>query len=312
MLGAGGAVGGQTGGAGYLTVTNSASLATGGFASLGAYAGSTGSATISAAGAWSIGTGLAVGQSGSGTLSVSSASVTDGGSAAFGQTGSGTLTVNGGSFTASGLLTLGLSAGGFGTATVSSGLINAAGGIQVGASGTGLMTVASGGIVQIGTGSDAVGLSAGSNGTLLIQAGGTVASTQAPSTLTILQIGQSAASASQATANGAVIVTGVGARLDLNTHGLAVGQQGVEALTVANGATVAAGLTDTSTAALTGALGVGGNPQMTVTGAGSALNLGGIANFGLRGTAVLSVTSGNVFAIGNAVVSAPRLQIGFG
>ena len=187
LLGYFGPSGGMTGSAGYLIVTNSASLTTGAFAQIAGNFGSYGAATISAGGAWTVGGGLTVGMGGVGTLAVaggtvnstsfiaigqsigaqgtiavSSASTLNGTSLAVGLQGSGTLTVSSGTVATAGQLSLGQSAGASGLVAMTGGSIAASGGVQVGGSGSGTLSVSGGQLSDIG--SFNIGASAGGVG----------------------------------------------------------------------------------------------------------------------------------------------------
>ena len=339
-IGGSGPGNGQGGSAGFLTVSNSASLTTGGSASLGGFAiGSFGSATITAGGSWKVGSGLSVGASGTGILGISGGTVTAGGFASIaqnagsqgtitvnaggsfagnsgltiGQGGSGTLIVSGASVSDTGSMVLGQSITGFGNVGLTSGTITTAGGLQVGASGTGLMTIGNGGTLLFGGSFNTVGGNANGVGSLLISAGGTAAATLAPASTTVLQIGAAGAAGSLGAASGTVVVSGVGALLNLNGNGLSVGNSGIGGLTVAQGGSVNASVLNTgANSSLAVANVAGGQGAITVTGTGSVLNLGGSATMGQGGSATMTISAGGLVNITNTATGTTNLTLGAG
>jgi T5SS/PEP-CTERM-associated repeat protein len=185
------------------------------------------------------------------------------------------------------------------------------GGLLIGQSGDNTLTVSGGTLLFAGTSND-VGGSAGANGVLTVLNGGTVLATQAAGSAAILQIGASGASGTEPAANGAVLVSGTGSVLDLDSNGLAVGDAGSGALTVAQGATVNAGVVNAGSGfALAAGLGAGGQASIAVTGFGSVLNLTGSVTLGQAGSAALTVGGGTVNII-NAATGASGLAIGQG
>lgn len=308
-LGQSGPGNGQAGSAGFLTVTNSATLNTGGFAALANSTGSYGSATVSAGGSWTIGSGLTAGGGGTGVVSVSGGTIGVKASAIFGQNtaGYGSLSINTGLFTTGSQLTLGQFAGSTGNATLTNGTIIATGGFQDGSSGAGTISVGSGGTLQFGGSFNPVGANAGGTGLLSITAGGTVAETTTFGTTQVLQIGAASGAA------GTVIVSGAGSLLNLNGNGFNVGNSGAGTLNVLQGGTVSASVANSNLGqALSAANNAGGNASITVSGTGSVMNLGGFVAMGQLGTANMTVTSGGAVNIANAATNATGFSIGAG
>jgi T5SS/PEP-CTERM-associated repeat protein len=335
ISGSAAAANGQTGSAGYLTVTNNASLNTATFGTFGGSTGAYGAGTISAGGAWTLGGGLTVGNQGTGKLTISGGTVDDNGYTNIGQqTGStGAVTINNGTFTAgtgltvgnqgNGTLTLdggtvandgnteiGQQAGASGTVTVNNGTFTAASYFTVGDSGTGAFNVGSGGTLLFGGNYNPIGNNAGSNGTLTITGGGVARSTLPAGSDVGMAIGSSGASGTTPAAEGNVTVSGTGSLLDLNGNELIVGNQGVGSLSVTQGATVNAGVLNSSneSGALVAAIGTGSEAMISVDGAGSTLNLTGGVGIGLDGSASLTISDDGLVRITNS----PTISNGVG
>ncbi len=115
---------------------------------------------------------------------------------------------------------------------------------------------------------------------------------------------------------GSVLVNGVGALLNLNGSPLAVGgtdnsDGGNGALTISGGGTVDAGEPDeTGNSAL--ALGKSGAGAITVTDAGSSLNIAGFAHIGRGGFGTLSVQNSAVATFALDATNNGGLAIGVG
>ena len=167
--------------------------------------------------------------------------------------------------------------------------------------------------MQFGGTFNPVGQNAGSTGTLQILNGGTAKSTQAPGNNQVFQIGNNGTSGTLAAASGNVLVSGAGSLLNLNGNGFAVGNVGVGDLTVAAGATVEAGVTNS---ALGGAFTAGSNPgseaAILVTGSNSALNLVGFVGLGQGGSVNLTVSNSGVVNLTNSAPSPGGVELGTG
>ena len=182
--------------------------------------------------------------------------------------GTGTLSIaTGGSADFGGALTLGAN-GSSGVGIVSDGTLAIETALTLGAGttvtgGTGSLTLKDGGVVEIG-GAMTVGNTAGTSGTVDIDAGSTLTSSTPSSALTsYLALGNAAG------ATGTVDVSGTGATLDINGNYLIVGRFGVGTLTIENGATADTGTTKSSNAgALDVALSTGSTGTVDVGGAG--------------------------------------------
>jgi T5SS/PEP-CTERM-associated repeat protein len=282
---------GLAGGAGFLTVTKSATLNTGGLAIFGGLAGGHGEGTISAGGIWNAQSVL------------------------VGSGGSGTLAVTGGALLSStGALTFGANSGGFGAASVTGGTISAAGNVQIGSNGNGTMTIGAGGTVSAGGTFGGVGLNAGSDGYLQIVNGGVYKSTLASQTATVFNIGNNGTFGTTPAAVGSVLVSGQGSQLDLNGNPLSVGSNGgTGSLTVAQGGTVAAGTPDSNKAsALQAGRAAGGTGAIIVTDPNSLLSLAGFVLLGQAGTGTLLVKNSGSVAINNAPTNGSGFFIGSG
>ena len=182
--------------------------------------------------------------------------------------------------------TLGLDAGG--AVSVDNGLYL---GFDAGSSG--VATVGSGSVLTVKGGElNVASVNAGGNGSLTINAGGTVVSTQAPSTGSVLRVGGVAASGTALASTGSVLVQGTGALLDLGGSGASIANSGIGTLGVLAGGIAKFGTADPqSLAALNVARG-GGTGAVTVDGAGSLLQIDRGAAFGQQGSAHLVIQNG--------------------
>ena len=281
---------GQTGGTGYLTVTNGASLVTAGNADLGQNLGNIGSATISAGGYWGVGSGgIQVGGFGAGMLSVS-----------------------GGTLSTTGFVGVGNNSGGSGTVTVSSTSHFLLNGLSIGGNGTGFMSVTGGTVTN--SGGLSIGTNAGGSGTLVLSTSGTLLNAG------FANIGLSAGSTGVETVTTGAVMT---------DSGMDVGASGLGVLTV-NGGTVSSAPTLSAGTLVGGFVSVGANlggdgsvsvagsghfdmNGMSVGGSGTGtLTLGGNseitnssgltvgANNGALG--IVSVTGANLTVAGNTVI----------
>ena len=160
----------------------------------------------------------------------------------------------------------------------------------------GTLTVLSGGTLTLTSGLFAIGGANGADGTLLINAGGTVRSTVAAQTSgNLVTIGGSGGS------TGAVTVSGAGALLDGGLNPGGIGNIGAGMLTVANGGTASFASTNSAVAAaLTAGRVTGSSASIAVTGAGSTLMASGYTYLGRAGTATLTVSAGGTFTGGSA------------
>ena len=267
---------GQSGSAGYLTISNGASLITGGFAQLGGLTGSFGSASITSGGVWTAASGLTIGNAGVGTLTVSSGTVTTASGFNIGQSpgGNGLVSLSSGSVLDANSLNIGGTAAvgtlilanstlansgfanfgsvpdGVGLATVSPGALLTANGMSIGNFGSGLLTINGGTVTSFGTLSGTV-----------VSGGG-------------IDIGQNFGS------DGSVSVTGGGR---LSGTSLNVGTSGTGTLSI-NGGVVS----DSGSFAEGSAAGSFGS----VTVANGTLSFGNGMNLGLSGDGILTINSG--------------------
>ena len=216
-------------GNGNLAITNGGGLTTSGFGYLGFSANSTGTVSVDGTGSlWTSSSGLVVGSSGSGTLTIT----------------------NGGAVSSfSGLI--GSFAGGTGTVTVSgSGSTWAVGtSLWVGNSGTGTLLLSQGGVAQADT--FFLGANAGSHGTVTVDGVGSILSANSnvmvgdsgDGKLTVSGGGQvhstNVVVGNVSGSQGTALVTGAGSSL-FATNSLAVGATGTGSLTVTNGGVVSA------------------------------------------------------------------------
>ena len=234
-----------------------------------------------------------------------------------GASGTGTLTVTGGTVTDSSGLTVGSGFNSLGIVSVSSGTISVAGDAIIGSNGSGTLTVGGGGTVLANGSFNAVGSNSGGIGELVINDGGTfvAASTsmdvgnsagssgelvvnaggQLDFTLlqggaySVLQIGRGGATTTSPAATGSVLVTGTGALINTNQHAITVGDEGLGSLTVAQGGTVDTGSPDFNLSYSLALGNDGGDGAVTVTGAGSELNVVGDIIDGRGGTGSLTI-----------------------
>jgi outer membrane autotransporter protein len=203
---------------------------------------------------------------------------------AVGQSGTGMLTIQTGGTLADSFAAVGNHPGGLGTVTVTGvgSSWSTAGSVVVGGQGTGILTIQDGGTVSSGGGS--VGLSAGSTGTVTVTgpgsswtngtSGGLNIGSFGTGTLTIANGGQvinfnpniAANIGNGAGSLGTVTVTGAGS-LWSNRFGLNIGNSGTGTLTIADGGVVT-GLAPVVIAANSGAIGTlnigagAGNPPV--------------------------------------------------
>jgi outer membrane autotransporter protein len=192
---------------------------------------------------------------------------------AVGQTGTGMLTIQAGGTLAGSFSTVGNLSGAQGTVTVTGAGSNwsTAGSVVIGAQGTGTVTVQDGGTLNSGGGS--IGLSAGSAGTVMLTGPG-VSWTNGPSgglnvgsfgtgTLTIAN-GATVLNATLTAANigngpgsqGSVTVTGTGSSWS-NLFGVNIGNLGAGTLTIADGGSVTGPVVIAANAGAMGTLNIG-------------------------------------------------------
>ncbi len=257
--------------------------------------------------------GASTGQLGALTLAAGS-SWRDSQFTAIGGSGSGTLTVAGGTLVTSAGAALAANTGGSGSATIGAqGTWVANGGLAIGSGGTGVATIAGGGTLLLGSAGNTVGAAAGSHGTLVVSAGALVRSTLTTQAGGVaLSIGDQAGSGAIAPANGAVIVNGSSALLNLNGNPLALGLHGgTGTLTVTNGGTVLAGTANSSQIAGTSLAGQGVG-TLTVIGALSSFVCAGAMSVGAGGSGVLLVQNGGSVHVGFDPLGSGGLGIGIG
>lgn len=216
-------------GTGTLMVSNGGTVSNGVDGYIGANSGATGTVTVTGTGS----------------------SWTHAGTVAVGESGTGTLTVANGGMVSNASAVIGTNAGATGTVTVigtGSSWTNA-GNLTVGQDGTGTLTIASGGVVSNAVG--AIGANAGATGTVTISGAGSSWTNSS-----ILYVGQTGTGTLTIAGGGAVssligligadffttgtvTVTGTGSSWT-NSLSLDVGQDGTGVLTIANGAVVSA------------------------------------------------------------------------
>ncbi|PJG52832.1 autotransporter outer membrane beta-barrel domain-containing protein [Bradyrhizobium forestalis] len=267
-------------GTGTLAIQNGGIVSNGADAYIGMNSGAIGTVTVDGAGSsWTDGANLFVGQSGTGTLTISNggavsngadghiganagatgtvtvagagSSWTNAGTLSVGEAGTGTLTIASGGTVSNTTAVIGASSGATGTVTVTgtgSSWTNA-GNLTVGQDGSGTLAIAGGAVVSNAVG--AIGANAGSAGTVTVSGAGSSWTNS-----TILYVGQSGTGtltiSGGATVSsvigligadffttGTVTVTGAGSSWT-NSSSLDVGQDGSGVLTIANGATVSA------------------------------------------------------------------------
>ena len=222
----------------------------------------------------------------------------------IGANGTGNLTVTAGAALTTGRSAfLGLNAGSSGTGTISNGGSWTAEALNVGLRGTGDLAVHGGSITVNGgdatsTGFLNVGHRAGSQGSLMIDAGGTVRNAQSaqagPTPNFLTNIGYEG--------TGTVTVSGIGSLLDAGVNGLSLGlgaTAGSGTLLVEKGGTVRTATFD-STLLRALSLGKVGTGALTVTDAGSSIISNGSTGFGRGGTGHLAVENHASFTGGSA------------
>jgi T5SS/PEP-CTERM-associated repeat protein len=206
----------------------------------------------------------------------------------------------------------GFGIGAYGAATLSAGALWTVGDLQVGPSGEGIVTVESGGTLLFGGTYNPVGGNAGSSGTLLINSGGTVASTSTLVGGPVMEIGANGGGQDAAAADGTVVVSGVGALLNLNGNPLNVGNNGNGGLTVAQGGTVLVGA-GTGGTALNAGFNPGSDGTILVEGTRSALDIAGYAGLGVGGSATLTVDNNADMVVSNlGTTSSGSINLGVG
>ncbi|WP_051311099.1 autotransporter domain-containing protein [Bradyrhizobium sp. Cp5.3] len=274
-------------GTGTLTVQNGGMVSNLADAYIGMNSGATGTVTVDGAGSsWTDGANLFVGQSGTGTLTIS-----NGGAVSNGADGH-----------------IGANSGATGTVTVAgagSSWTNA-GTLSVGEAGTGALTIASGGTVSNTTA--IIGASSGATGTVTVtgagsswsNAGNLTVGQDGTGTLTIAggamvsnTLGTIGANSG---ATGTVTVTGAGSSWTNSTI-LYVGQTGTGTLTISGGAAVSSAI---------GLIGADffTTGTVTVTGTGSSWANSSSLDVGQNGTGVLTIANG-------AVVSTSSITVGY-
>ncbi|WP_417773925.1 autotransporter domain-containing protein [Stappia sp.] len=172
--------------------------------------------------------------------------------------------------------------------------------LEVGRGGTGELTVENGGTVEVSSIDGIfVGKESGSNGTLAINAGGTV-------NAGFVHVGLDAGS------KGAVVVDGAGAHLDLAGGSMNVGESGEGSLTVSNGGKVSGKLLDIASAAgSVGTVVVTGDGSQWVAATSSSLGNLGKGSMTLAAGGVASIASGTgTLTIADQVGSEGALNIG--
>jgi fibronectin-binding autotransporter adhesin len=174
------------------------------------------------------------------------------------------------------------------------------------------LSISSGGVLTLTGPSSFIDVAGGQNatGSLTINAGGTVRSTEAAQTANFaLLVGGGSSSAG---ANGTVTVQGAGALLDMGSNPATVGEVGTGTLNVLAGATARFA---SSNSAVISALSVArsGTGTVTVSGAGSTLTASGFVYVGRAGTGTLTVDQGGTFTGGAAASgSTPSFGIAIG
>ncbi|WP_049823254.1 autotransporter domain-containing protein [Bradyrhizobium sp. WSM2254] len=277
-------------GNGNLAITNGGGLTTSGFGYLGFFANSTGTVSVDGAGSnWDISSGLTVGHSGTGALTIT----------------------HGGLVTSTGAINIGANAGATGSVLVDgagSALgLNSTATLSVGQSGNGTLTITNGGTVFNVNAS--VGTAAGETGSILVDGTGsswTTTNTMAlggagKGTLTIsnggtVTTGTAVMGVSPGARGGSAVIDGAGSSWALNT--LDVGYNTTGSVAIRNGGLV------TSTGPITIGTNGGATGSVLVDGAGSALGLTSNATLhvGDAGTGTLTITNGGTVASANASV----------
>ena len=287
------------GGNGVLSVTSGASVATGGYLSIGGQSGT--AAVAGGSGIVTVAGGTIVT---SGVTTVPNATL-----AAYGivlgqgSLSTGTLQVDAGGIvvadatTGTGGVAVGEVAGATGSIDVNGGFFQVSGGsLLIGQGGTGIVSVENGGTIVAGGGNaGAVGLGgqAGGTGSLTVQAGGQFILNNVG-----LNIGDATGAA------GALTVTGSHSALQLlggslPAPAIEVGLNGAGTLSVLNGASAATA----GNVVIGDALGVGGSGHGTVI-------VGGTGSLSVGSASVLTV--GGAISLGQATLTTGSLQIGAG
>ncbi|MBR0844244.1 autotransporter domain-containing protein [Bradyrhizobium liaoningense] len=274
-------------GTGTLTVQNGGTVSNLADAYIGMNSGATGTVTVDGAGSsWTDGANLFVGQSGTGTLTISNGGTVSNGAdghigANSGATGTVTVAGAGSSWTDAGTLSVGEA--GTGTLTIASGgkVSNTSAVIGAGSGATGTVTVTGAGSSWTNAGNLTVGQDG--TGTLTIAGGATVRNT----------LGTIGANSG---ATGSVTVTGAGSSWTNSTI-LYVGQSGSGTLTISGGAAVSSAI---------GLIGADffTTGTVTVTGTGSSWTNSASLDVGQDGTGVLTIANG-------ATVSASNVTVGY-
>lgn len=282
---------------------------------VGLNAGSNGTLRIESGGSLSGGSGTvggAAGATGTATVTGQGSRWLNSGILNVGSTGTGTLLLEKGGYVTSDGGTVGSSIGRFGgsvglvTLTDPDTLWSVKGSVHVGYEGKGTLIVSNGASISaMGTppyGNINVGLSNGSDGTLLIESGGTASGLYGMIGGTV-----NASAANEGTSRGQATVTGQGSAWTVGDT-LSVGQSGNGRLTISDGARVSAaiavnvGFGGVSKGALqvdsggtlagaTATIGSssGASGTATVTGAGSAWTTTGVLTVGRSGSGVLTL-----------------------
>ncbi|APG12420.1 hypothetical protein BKD09_29205 [Bradyrhizobium japonicum] len=260
-------------GTGTLTIQNGGTVSNTNIGLIGSNVGSTGTVTVDGAGsAWTNSTNLAVGNSGTGTLTIRNGGTVSSASGVLGQNfgSTGTVTVDGAgsSWTNSSDLEVGYV--GAGTLTIRNGgkVSNVTGGLGINTGSTGTVTVDGVGSSWTNSGDLSVGNSG--TGTLTIRNGGTVSSNTG-------YLGNNVGS------TGTVTVDGAGS--SWTNSGLVVGGSGTGTLAIRNGGKVSN---------VTGVLGfnAGSTGAATVDGVGSAWTNSGSLFVGYSGAGTLTIQNG--------------------
>ncbi|MCK1275130.1 autotransporter domain-containing protein [Bradyrhizobium sp. 61] len=317
-------------GTGTLTIQNGGTVSNTNIGLIGSNVGSTGTVTVDGAGsAWTNSTNLAVGNSGTGTLTIrnggtvssalgvlgqnfgSTGTVTvDGAGSSWtnssdlevGYVGAGTLTIRNGGKVSNVTGGLGINTGSTGTVTVDgvgSSWTNS-GDLSVGNSGTGTLTIRNGGTVSSNTGY--LGNNVGSTGTVTVDGAGSswtnsglVVGGSGTGTLAIRNGGKvsnvTGVLGFNAGSTGAATVDGVGSAWT-NSGSLFVGYSGAGTLTIQNGGTVSNNY---------GFLGYYSTGTVTVDGAGSSWTNSGDLWVGGSGIGKLTIRNGGKVSNANIV-----------
>ena len=158
------------------------------------------------------------------------------------------------------------------------------------------LNITTGGKLAVTNGLITVGSAAGTAGLLTISAGGTVVSTQAPSTSSVLRVANFAASGSVAASSGSVVVQGAGAMLDLGGSGGSIASNGTGSLSVLAGGTARFGTFDPNALSALNVSRSGGTGTVMVDGAGSLLTVARGITFGQQGSAHVTISNSGTLA----------------